>query len=434
MVTTGVVLNERYRLDEPIATGGMGRVWRATDLALHRTVAVKTLLPALVDDPDFGRRFQAEAKIMASVHHPGLVDVYDYGCAGEDLYLVMPYVDGEPLSRRLDEGRLGVDETLSILSQAARALHAAHHHGIVHRDVKPGNLLVASDGRVRLVDFGIARAAAATATTANRVVGTALYMAPEQALGRTVTSATDVYALGAVGYHCLTGAPPFPGDNPIQVALSHVQDDVPPLPEDIPEPVRTVVLTALAKDPADRFASAADLAEAVDAARSGRAVGPVDGAVVRPGATAVMATAPWSGGTAAEVTGAGPDGATMVRRRWVAAAGALIAAIVVLVAWFGLVDGDPAAPAERPGRMGPAPSTSTRNGTGGAVDRPTQSETTPGVTPTPAPGPGVTSTPEPTAEPTPTPETTTEPVEPPPPLTSEPAVPDGTPGPDGEAP
>ncbi|SCG51004.1 serine/threonine protein kinase [Micromonospora echinaurantiaca] len=275
VLSSEVVLSGRYRLDERVATGGMGDVWRASDLVLGRSVAVKVLLPALVSDPDFIARFRAEARIMAAVRHKGIVQVFD---CGEDAlpdgsradYLVMEFVTGEPLSKRIEAlGRLGVAETMSIVAQVAQALHAAHSGGIVHRDVKPSNLLVQEDGSVVLVDFGVARSTNVTSiTSTNAVPGTALYMAPEQAAGRPVSGATDIYALGAVAYCCLTGSPPFTGDNPLQVAVRHLDDEPPELPHDIPEAVRALVGRALAKDPADRFSSGAAMAAAARAAVS----------------------------------------------------------------------------------------------------------------------------------------------------------------------
>lgn len=276
MLSSEVVLSGRYRLDERVATGGMGDVWRASDLVLGRQVAVKVLLPALVSDPDFIARFRAEARIMAALRHPGIVQVYD--CGEDDLpdggradYLVMEFVDGEPLSKRIEAaGRLDVAETMSIVAQAAHALNAAHRGGIVHRDVKPSNLLVQEDGTVVLVDFGVARSTNVTSiTSTNAVPGTALYMAPEQAAGRPVSGATDIYALGAVAYCCLTGGPPFTGDNPLQVAVRHLDDEPPELPHEIPEAVRALVSRALAKDPLDRFSSGAAMAEAARTAVTG---------------------------------------------------------------------------------------------------------------------------------------------------------------------
>ncbi|OLE24015.1 MAG: hypothetical protein AUG44_20570 [Actinobacteria bacterium 13_1_20CM_3_71_11] len=272
MLATGDVLNERYRLDDPVAGGGMGEVWRATDLALGRTVAVKVLRPALLRDPSFEARFRAEARTMAALSHRHIANVYDFGRSvlpeGTVTYLVMAYVDGQQLSEKIAaSGRLPAGETMSIVAQAADALDAAHRLGVVHRDVKPANLLISADGTVTLVDFGIARSTAATAlTTGQTVLGTALYMAPEQASGGTVGPAVDLYALGAVAYHALAGQPPFPGENALEIALRHVSDLPPPLPGDVPPAARTVVERAMAKDPADRYASAADLATAARAA------------------------------------------------------------------------------------------------------------------------------------------------------------------------
>lgn len=274
MLTRGVLLGERYRLGERVATGGMGAVWRGTDVLLEREVAVKVLLPSLVADPEFTARFRAEARMLAALRHPGVVPVHDVGQAalgdGSRVdYLVMEYVEGEPLSARVRAvGRLDPATTMSVLAQAADALHTAHRAGIVHRDVKPGNLLLTADGRVVLVDFGIARSRdMAGLTAANMVLGTASYMSPEQATGQPVSAATDIYALGAVAYFCLAGQPPFEGDNPLAVALRHAQEEPAPLPADTPPAVAAVVARALAKRPGDRFASAAELAAAAADAR-----------------------------------------------------------------------------------------------------------------------------------------------------------------------
>jgi len=274
VLSSGSLLDNRYRLDERIATGGMGDVWRGTDVVLGRTIAVKVLRSAMLTDPEFAARFYGEARMMAAFRHPGVVEVYDYSAGDRNdedncAYLVMAFVDGEPLSTRLKErGRLGVAETMSIVAQAAEALHAAHENGTVHRDVKPGNLIVKPNGTVILVDFGVARSAAVTSVTGlNAIVGTALYMAPEQVAKGNVTPATDVYALGAVAYHCLAGTPPFDGDNALQVALRHLEDDPEPLPETtVPPAVRELISRAMAKHPEDRFASAAEFAEAALAA------------------------------------------------------------------------------------------------------------------------------------------------------------------------
>jgi hypothetical protein len=319
VLDSGVVLNDRYRLDDRVATGGMGDVWRASDLVLGRTVAVKVLLPALLTDPNFAARFRAEARMMAALHHPGLVAVYD---SGEDTlqsgapasYLVMEYVDGQPLSQRIATAvRLSVAETLSVVAQTAQALDAAHAGGVVHRDIKPSNLLVRPNGSVVVVDFGVARSAAVTSVTGtNAVLGTALYMAPEQASGRPVSPATDIYALGAVAYHCLAGHPPFMGGSPLDIALRHVTDEPPALPDDVPAPVRDIVGRALAKDPAERFPSAAAFAQAAGAAvaepaLAGRAAGAGDSTVAfGAGAAAGLGTRPAAPFGAAAPTAA-PD-------------------------------------------------------------------------------------------------------------------------------
>ncbi|MEU5944172.1 protein kinase [Micromonospora sp. NPDC047465] len=262
MLSPGVQLGNRYRLDERIASGGMGDVWRGTDQVLGRTVAVKSLLPALLDDPDFAERFRGEARTMATINHPGVVDVYDFGNDQQIAFLVMEYVEGDALSATLARvGRLTPARTMALVAQAADALHAAHVKGIVHRDVKPGNLLVRPNGTLVLTDFGIARSdLVAQLTAAGSVLGTASYISPEQATGGVATSASDVYALGVVAYQCLAGRRPFEGDNPLEIAMRHVRETPRPLPADIPPQVRAVVERALAKDPAARWPSAAALA------------------------------------------------------------------------------------------------------------------------------------------------------------------------------
>jgi serine/threonine-protein kinase len=257
------MLGGRYRLDERIAGGGMGDVWRATDEVLGRTVAVKVLLQALVEEPGFAERFRGEARTMATINHPGVVDVYDYGNENDTAFLVMEYIEGDALSRTLSRvGRLTPARTMALMAQAADALHAAHEKGIVHRDVKPGNLLVRPNGTLVLTDFGIARSAAVgQLTAAGSVLGTASYISPEQASGQGATPLSDVYALGVVAYQCLSGRRPFEGENPLEIAMRHVRDQPPPLPPDIPGPARQIVDTAMSKDPSQRYPSAATLGQ-----------------------------------------------------------------------------------------------------------------------------------------------------------------------------
>jgi serine/threonine-protein kinase len=262
MISPGVTLGGRYRLDERIAGGGMGDVWRGTDEVLGRTVAVKILLPALLDEPGFAERFRGEARTMATINHPGVVDVYDYGSDQQLAFLVMEYVEGDALSRTLSRvGRLTPARTMALVAQAADALQAAHANGIVHRDVKPGNLLVRPNGTLVLTDFGIARSAlVGQLTVAGSVLGTASYISPEQASGAVATAASDVYALGVVAYQCLSGHRPFDGATPIEIAMKHVRDTPRPLPADIPPAVRAIVDRAMAKDPAARWPTAAAMA------------------------------------------------------------------------------------------------------------------------------------------------------------------------------
>jgi serine/threonine-protein kinase len=297
MPLPGQVLGDRYRLDDRIAAGGMGEVWRATDTVLGRDVAVKTLHAGRAEDPGFQTRFRHEARTMAVLHHPGVADVYDYGQSGPDAYIVMARVEGEALNQRIAaRGRLTPDETMSIVAQAGRALEAAHQAGIVHRDVKPGNLIIRPDGTVVLVDFGVARSAESAALTgAKEVVGTALYIAPEQVSKDKTGPSADVYALGCVAYHCLAGHPPFMADSPIAVAMQHLREEPPPLSADVPPPVRAVVETAMSKDPERRFSSAAAMAQAAELASAGAAT------------TAILA-APGAGLTSAITRPAVPAG------------------------------------------------------------------------------------------------------------------------------
>ncbi|MFV2017954.1 protein kinase domain-containing protein [Micromonospora sp. LOL_023] len=262
MLSSGVLLGGRYRLDERIASGGMGDVWRGTDEVLGRTVAVKSLLPALLEEPGFAERFRGEARTMATINHPGVVDVYDYGSDQHIAFLVMEYVEGDALSRTLSRvGRLTPARTMALVAQAADALHAAHDKGIVHRDVKPGNLLVRPNGTLVLTDFGIARSAmVGQLTAAGSVLGTASYISPEQASGAVATPASDVYALGVVAYQCLSGRRPFEGDNPLEIAMKHVREMPRALPSDTPPVVRSIVDRALAKDPGARWQNAAAMA------------------------------------------------------------------------------------------------------------------------------------------------------------------------------
>ena len=272
-------LSDRYELHQLIAAGGMGQVWRGLDIALHRPVAVKVLRSEYTGDPTFLARFRAEAQHAASLSHPNIAAVFDYGeeiaqdGTGETLaYLVMELVEGEPLSTLVRrEGPLSTEATLSLLRQTAFGLGEAHKAGLVHRDVKPGNILVRPDGSVKITDFGIAWSARSVALTrTGQVIGTPQYLSPEQAEGRPTTPASDVYALGLIGYECLSGHPAFDGDNAVTIALKQVQQDPAPLPGELPAGVRGLISRALLKDPAARPADGAAFVTAVDDVLAGR--------------------------------------------------------------------------------------------------------------------------------------------------------------------
>lgn len=275
----GSAIDARYRLEERIAGGGMGEVWRARDDVLGRVVALKVLRPEYADDPEFRARFRAEARHTAALSHPGIATVHDYGeVEAPDAhgnvrtspYLVLELVPGESLARLLArEGRLSGDRALDVLAQAGRALQAAHDAGIVHRDVKPANLLVRPNGVIKVTDLGIARAAGATALTGTgAVLGTPHYLSPEQAAGRGATPASDVYALGVVGYQCLAGRRPYAAEHPAAILAAHRELPPDPLPADVPEAAAQVVLRALAKRPGERTPSAEALAREATRARA----------------------------------------------------------------------------------------------------------------------------------------------------------------------
>jgi serine/threonine-protein kinase len=278
MLITGQLLAERYRLTRRIAVGGMGEVWEAEDTRLDRNVAVKVLKADLSGDAEFLTRFRIEARTTASLNHPGIAAVHDYGETAsmpdgpeDTAYLVMELVEGEPLAAIIARGRLTVDRTLDVLQQAGTALQAAHERGLVHRDVKPGNILVTPTGKVKITDFGIAKAADAAPVTRNgMVMGTAHYIAPEQALGHDAEPASDVYALAVCGYECLTGHRPFRSENAVTVAMMHIRDIAPPLPPDVPSGPRALIEATLVKDPRQRYRNGGEFAAAVGAIRAGR--------------------------------------------------------------------------------------------------------------------------------------------------------------------
>lgn len=267
--STETTLGGRYDLTERIAIGGMGEVWKARDKVLGRIVAVKILKEEYTGDPGFLERFRAEARHTALLNHPGVANVFDYGEEDGSAYLVMELVPGEPLSAIIEkERKLDSDRILNFMAQTARALAAAHAQGLVHRDVKPGNLIITPDDRVKVTDFGIARLADQVPLTATgQVMGTAQYLAPEQATGQQATASSDMYSLGIIGYECLAGRRPFTGESQIAIALAQVNDPPPALPTKIPAPAAALIMCLLSKDPEDRPKSATALASAIDAIR-----------------------------------------------------------------------------------------------------------------------------------------------------------------------
>lgn len=252
----------RYRLASLIAIGGMGEVWQAHDEIILRDVAIKILKQEYLTDPSFLERFRTEARLAAMVNHEGIANIFDYGEDAGSAYLVMELVPGDSLAKILEtQGTLPSERVLDIISQTARALQAAHQQGLVHRDIKPGNLLITPDNQVKITDFGIARVAEQVSLTATgQVMGTVQYLAPEQATGKPATSATDIYALGVVAYEALAGHRPFTGATQMEIAMAHINDAPPELPDTIDEPVRQLVMKCLAKQPEQRQLNALTLA------------------------------------------------------------------------------------------------------------------------------------------------------------------------------
>jgi serine/threonine protein kinase len=258
----GQLYGDRYRLQLRIAIGGMGEVWQAEDELILRQVAIKILKEEYVSDPLFIERFRSEAKSAALVEHEGIANVYDYGEDANAAYLVMELVPGESLSRIIErEKKLPDTRVLDIMAQTSRALGAAHARGLVHRDIKPGNLLITPDGKVKITDFGIARVGdQVPLTKTGQVMGTVQYLAPEQATGKPSTPATDLYSLGVVAYEALSGKRPFTGENQMAIAMAHINEMPPALPESIDPRVQNLVLSCLAKKPNQRPESANSLA------------------------------------------------------------------------------------------------------------------------------------------------------------------------------
>jgi serine/threonine protein kinase len=369
-------LGDRYLLGEPIGRGGMGWVYRATDVALERPVALKLLAPELARDPVAVRRFEREALAAASLSHPNVVSIFDTGSDGDRHWIVMEEVRGRTLAAIVAaEGPLPADRVVRIVRDVASALAAAHAAGIVHRDVTPGNVMLTDDGRVKVMDFGIARAGSTTVTAVTRtgsIMGTAAYLSPEQARGEPATAASDLYALGAVAFELLTGRPPFVADAPVAVAYQHVrQDPVAPsaLRSSVPPALDAVVLDLLAKEPTDRPASAELLVARLEALHLPTAPGDEStappAAITRPIAPIRTAAIP----LATEAPNEAPTRTVRARpsrtpadawTKIVAAVLAVVAAIVIVAAILASVQGSGGAPRPTTKPSSPAAVVTTR--------------------------------------------------------------------------
>jgi eukaryotic-like serine/threonine-protein kinase len=417
---TDYLLAGRYRLTDRIAAGGMGEVWRGEDVLLNRAVAVKLLPTGRAGDESFLARFRAEARYAASLSHPGIARVYDYGESAEfgGAYLILELVNGEPLSAILARaGRLSPDPTLDIVGQAARALDAAHQAGIVHRDIKPGNLLVAGGGTTKITDFGIATAVRAAQashlTETGMVMGTAMYVSPEQATGAPVDASSDIYSLGVVAYECLAGHVPFMASEPLAIAFAHKHAPVPALPPDVPPPVADLVYDMLAKTPAGRPASARVVADRADVLREALFLGDTAmGNLARVGDFAGVTRADLPPARTGALPGDDHDPArpgprpVSNRRRWTTAG--LTAALCALAAAAGLylsghihgqTGGDVGNTVHHPSSSAVTPSQST--------SQPVTISPTPSTVEQPSTVPGTTVSPKPTktSKPTSSPKT-----------------------------
>ena len=337
----GMTFGGRYELESRIAVGGMGEVWNAVDTVIGRQVAIKILKDEYLGDPGFLERFRAEARHAALVNHEGIANVYDYGEENGSAFLVMELVPGEPLSSVLErEKSLSIDKVLDVVAQTAAALQAAHSAGLVHRDIKPGNMLITPEGRVKITDFGIARIADQVPLTATgQVMGTVQYLSPEQASGHPASPSTDIYSLGIVAYEALAGKRPFSGESQVAIAMAQINDAPPALPETIAEPVRNLVMSCIAKKPADRPASAAHLARAAQALRRGDLQGAaasvpgVLGASTIDDATMVMPRTVATGATTVLniPSGAGLEQSPKKRSPWTWPLIALIGVLVIVL-------------------------------------------------------------------------------------------------------
>jgi serine/threonine-protein kinase len=338
------VFGNRYELVREIARGGMAEVYLARDLKLNRVVAIKVLSAELSRDPTFVERFRLEAQAAANLNHPNIVAVYDWGQEQTTSFIVMEHIEGRTLRDLIHaDGTIPPAQIADIGAEIAAALSFAHQAGVVHRDVKPGNVLITPSGQVKVTDFGIARANGSGdgLTRTGAVMGTATYFSPEQAQGLPVDGRADVYSLGIVLYEMATGAPPFTGDNPVTVAYQHVREPIPPMAARaaVPPELARIILTCLEKDPLARYQSADDLRADLLRYRRGQQVigGPVTAAVAAVDATSAMAPTRAGGPVP-------PGGPTRDKtRRWpVAIVVALLIMVIAVIGWliYGFLQND----------------------------------------------------------------------------------------------
>jgi serine/threonine protein kinase len=352
MPDAATILSDRYELGQELGHGGMARVLRGTDRQLGRHVAIKVLSPPYDRDQAFVERFRREAHAAARLNHPSIVAVYDTGSDDGTHYIVTELVEGETLADLLERGGpLPPQRAVGVATEVTRALAAAHERGVVHRDVKPGNVMLTPEGRVKVVDFGIARAAGAESVTrSGLVLGSAPYLSPEQARGEPGDERSDIYALGCVMYQMLTGQPPFTADTPVATLYLHVHEQAPPPSSvrEVPADLEAIVLRCLEKDPAARFQSATELEHALAAVGVSNATMPLPAQDFEP-------TAPVERIRPSRISRRPPRD----RRVWWWVAG--LAALVFLITWaaFALSDGTPFREAAREAsRDSPSPSPS----------------------------------------------------------------------------
>lgn len=402
-----LTLDARYRLEARIAGGGVGQVWRGTDLLLRRQVAVKMLRPEYADHPETLGRFRAEAQHAGAMTHRGIAQVYDYcdGGPSSSPYLVLEFVDGPSLAGILARGPIGATRTMDIIAQVAAGLAAAHRAGLAHRDIKPENILLGPDGLVKITDFGIAHAAgSAPVTPPDLVMGTSQYLAPERITGRHESPVGDLYSLGIVLYECLVGKPPFDGTW-AEVMSAHLHRPMPSLPPGVPDEIRELLARLTAKDPAERLADAAEV-EAVAGRLSARLspAQPDPAEAAKTPETASAAAEPGLAAGPATMTGdtSRPAGDTSKRRVLAATAAAGMLAAVAGVLFFVMPTG--AAPVEADtghgasGQAGPAATARMPASSGGAVGGSGQQGVTPSPNPAPSPsGTGPQKSPSPAA-------------------------------------